>query len=253
VVQEAIDGGSRSRLGQELEEMGETRWHGLTLPFSDSELAIYDAARRARADAFDWSQSALLVVDVTDSFLGARVSTLDACRQLRTACGLPAWHTLERIAELLAVARAAGRPVVYTRPARELERHMGGATAGEPAEHARADTIPDEIAPAQQDLVLPKARASAFFGTCLVTHLLRRRVTGVVVAGGTTSGCVRATVVDAMSHGFDVALPHECCFDRSPVSHAVSLFELDVKYATVFETQTACERLRAVASEARAM
>ena len=231
--------------------MGETRWHGLTLPFSDSELAVYDAARRAKADAFDWRGCALLVVDVTDSFLGARVPTLEACRRLRTACGLPAWRALDRIVEVLAAARTAGRPVVYTRPAWELERHMGGTTAGEPAEQAAADAIPDSIAPAAHDLVLRKARASAFFGTCLVTYLLRRRVTGVVVAGGTTSGCVRATVVDAMSHGFDVALPHECCFDRSPVSHAVSLFELDVKYATVFDTETACDRLRAVAQAAR--
>ncbi len=51
-----------------------------------------------------------------------------------------------------------------------------------------------------------------------------------------------------MSHGLDVTLPHESCFDRSPVSHAVSLFELDVKYATVVETATACERLRAAAA-----
>jgi maleamate amidohydrolase len=231
--------------------MGEALWHGLRLPFDDSELAVYAAARRARTDAFDWSRSALLVVDVTDSFLGARVPTLEACRRLRTACGLPAWHALERIVELLAAARTAGRPVVYTRPAWELERHMGGTTAGAPTEHEAADPIHESIAPGPQDLVLPKARASAFFGTCLVTHLLRRRVTGVVVAGGTTSGCVRATVVDAMSHGFDVALPHECCFDRSPVSHAVSLFELDAKYATVFDTETACEQLRALAPAER--
>ena len=232
--------------------MRETRWHGLSLPFSDAELVVYETSRRRRSDGFDWGRCAVLVVDVTHSFLGGRVPTLDACREIRTACGLPGWQAVERIGELLAAARAAVRPVVYTRPDWDLERHLGGTTAGEWRERPSVDAIPDSIAPRPEDLVLAKARASAFFGTCLVTHLLRLRVTGVVVAGATTSGCVRATVVDAMSHGLDVAIPHESCFDRSPVSHAVSLFELDVKYATVVETATACERLRAAAPAVRA-
>ncbi len=226
-------------------EMGETRWHGLALPFSDEELAIYETSRRRRVNSFDWGWCAVLIVDVTRAFLGGRLQTLDACRELRTACGLPGWQAVERIAELLAAARLAGRPVVYTRPDWGLEPHVGGTTGGESRERPTVDPIPGSIAPRAEDLVLAKARASAFFGTCLVTHLLRLRVAGVVVAGATTSGCVRATVVDAMSYGLDVAIPHESCFDRSPVSHAVSLFELDVKYATVVETATACEHLRA--------
>ena len=72
--------GSRSRPKGERDMMGETRWHGLTPPFSDSELAVYDAARRAKADAFDWSGCALLVVDVTGSFFGTCLVTAQAAR-----------------------------------------------------------------------------------------------------------------------------------------------------------------------------
>ncbi len=162
--------------------MGETRWHGLSLPFSKDELAVYEASRRHRPAGFDWRRCAVLVVDVTQSFLGSRVPTLEACREVRTACGLPGWQAVARIAELLGAARAAGRPVVYTRPAWELEQHLGGTTAGEWRERPTADPIPDAIAPRPEDLVLPKARASAFFGTCLVAHLIRRRVTAASTA-----------------------------------------------------------------------
>jgi nicotinamidase-related amidase len=89
--------------------------------------------------------------------------------------------------------------------------------------------------------VVSKAKASAFFGTPLLTHLTRQRIDTLIVAGTTTSGCVRATVVDAMSHGFRVLVAEDACFDRSRFAHAANLFDIQLKYGSVIDTKQATE------------
>ena len=79
------------------------------------------------------------------------------------------------------------------------------------------------------------ARASAFFGTHLITYLLSKGVDSLLVAGTTTCGCVRGTVLDGYSYGFPVFVVEECVFDRSRTSHLVNLYEMNSKYATVIE------------------
>jgi len=88
-----------------------------------------------------------------------------------------------------------------------------------------------------------RARANAFFGTPLTSYLIRENVRGIVVVGGTTSGCVRATVLDGAALGFAVGIAHDGCFDRSQLSHAVALKELDVKYATVLDAATIAQKV----------
>jgi nicotinamidase-related amidase len=90
-----------------------------------------------------------------------------------------------------------------------------------------------DFKPEAGDTVITKQRASAFFGTPLVAHLTQLGVRTVIVCGESTSGCVRASAVDAYSHGFHVVLVEECCFDRSILSHKVNLFDLHHKYADV--------------------
>ena len=72
-----------------------------------------------------------------------------------------------------------------------------------------------------------------FFGTPLIAHLTQLGVQSVIVCGGSTSGCVRASEVEAYSYGFHVTLVEECCFDRSRISHKINLFDLHHKYADV--------------------
>lgn len=72
-----------------------------------------------------------------------------------------------------------------------------------------------------------------YFGTPLVSYLNDLRIDTLIVAGSTTSGCVRATVTDAFSYNFRVVIPEECVFDRSPASHAMSLHDMGAKYAHV--------------------
>ena len=92
------------------------------------------------------------------------------------------------------------------------------------------------IAPGPQDIVIKKQKPSGFFGTNLASYLTLLGCDSVIVAGTTTSGCVRATVVDAFSLNYRVILAEEGCFDRSEASHAVSLCDMHAKYADVVST-----------------
>ena len=89
------------------------------------------------------------------------------------------------------------------------------------------------IKPLQGEFIVRKARASAFFGTHLITYLVNKGVDCLFVTGTSTCGCVRGTVLDGYSYGFPVFLVEECVFDRSRTSHLVNLFEMNSKYATV--------------------
>jgi maleamate amidohydrolase len=81
--------------------------------------------------------------------------------------------------------------------------------------------------------VLPKTKASGFFQTPLAAYLTKQQIDTAVVCGVSTSGCVRATAVDAHSHGYTTFVIDDCCFDRSYFAHCANLFDLDAKYASV--------------------
>ena len=97
----------------------------------------------------------------------------------------------------------------------------------------RENELADGLAPAARDVVFDKYKPSVFFGTQLESMLRVDGVETVIVTGMTTSGCVRATAVDAFSYNYNVVVPVECVADRSQVSHEVTLFDLDTKYADV--------------------
>jgi nicotinamidase-related amidase len=103
--------------------------------------------------------------------------------------------------------------------------------------------IVKEIAPEPRDVLLRKSKPSAFFGTGLLHYLLELKVDTLLVTGTTTSGCVRATVIDAFSHNFNVAVVEECTFDRGEASHAINLFDMNAKYADVVSLQTTIDYL----------
>ena len=108
-------------------------------------------------------------------------------------------------------------------------------------------TIRSDFKPQAGDVVITKQRASVFFGTPLTAHLTQLGVHTVIVCGESTSGCVRASAVDAYSHGFHVVLVEECCFDRSMLSHKVNLFDLHHKYADVMKVDEVVAHLGGLA------
>jgi hypothetical protein len=97
--------------------------------------------------------------------------------------------------------------------------------------------------------VLEKTKASAFFQTPLSAYLIKQGVDTAVVCGVSTSGCVRASAVDAFSHGFITIVVDDCCFDRSHFAHCANLFDLQAKYAAVLSLEELRDILTPVAAE----
>lgn len=146
---------------------------------------------------------------------------------------------VEATSPVLAHARAQGWPVAHSRivyPADGSENNVfvekipGMRTLHE---DAQASAIVPSLAPRAGELVVRKTAPSAFFGTALSSWLTARRVSTLFVAGCTTSGCVRASVVDAMSWGFRPVVLADCVGDRAIGPHNSALFDLQAKYADV--------------------
>jgi maleamate amidohydrolase len=109
--------------------------------------------------------------------------------------------------------------------------------------------IKAELAPQPGELVIYKERASGFFGTPLIAHLQQLRIDSLIVCGESTSGCVRASTVDAFSYGFHNVVVEECTYDRSTISHKVNLFDLHHKYADVMHIEDVLAHLDGLAVE----
>jgi maleamate amidohydrolase len=198
---------------------------------------------------------ALIVVDVTYGFAGSPGLSLEqAIDEFSTACGPAAWAAMPRIEALIKLFRRAGRPIVFTNSDASATPFTGKATrskrAGAPV--PRFNDFPAQIAPAQGEWILSKTKASCFFGTPLAVYLVQQQVSDLVICGVSTSGCVRASVVDAFSHGFKVFVVDDCCFDRSWFAHSANLYDMDAKYASVlpleqFTSQMSAKALRGAA------
>jgi nicotinamidase-related amidase len=189
---------------------------------------------------------AILVVDVNYDFTGDRPEPiLESIKRFRNSCGEIAWQVIPRIAALLDAARANGVPVFFSTSGYRIDAVGVGswgnknARATKPSEESArfGSEIVKEIAPLPDEVVIRKDKPSAFFGTALVSHLVTRAVDTVIIAGTTTSGCVRASAVDAFSYNYKVAVVEDCCFDRGETPHRLNLFDLDSKYADVVPSQ----------------
>jgi len=106
-----------------------------------------------------------------------------------------------------------------------------------------AQEIAEAIKPLPSELVIKKTKASAFFGTPLLSALHNLKVDSLLVAGTTTSGCVRATVVDAFSYNFSCFVVEECTFDRFGLSHLVNLWDMNAKYGDVITLDEALHNI----------
>lgn len=220
-------------------------WEAL---FSAEDRQVYNTYQAPSAERRppDGRRPALLVVDVTRAFCGEPGQSLqESIREWPPSCGPHAWEAMPHVQRLLQAARSAQRLVVYTTADPQAHAYYGGVVTskrpGVPPVVSRpgAVDIPEPIAPQAGELVLRKPKASAFFATPLVTHLLREGVDSLLVCGATTSGCVRATVVDGFSWGFPTYLAEEATFDRSRLSHGVGLYEMNAKYAPVLSVDEA--------------
>lgn len=189
------------------------------------------------------SWPALVVVDLNVGFTDPR-SPL--------CCDLEAVVDANR--RLLAAFRDAGAPVAYTTVAFDPASRQAASVFIEkvPAlltlePGSRWVEIDPRIAPRPEEAVLVKSFASAFFGTPLASLLTGSRCDTVVVTGASTSGCVRATAVDALQHNFRVVVPREAVGDRNPAAHEANLYDIDTKYGDVVPLDEVLEWVHSVA------
>ncbi|MFG1922278.1 isochorismatase family protein [Cryptosporangium sp. NPDC048952] len=189
----------------------------------------------------DWGTSpAVLVIDMVRAYFEPGAELYLGSR----SC-------LDSAARVVGAARAAGVPIVVTQVAYAADGADGGLfyrkvgalrhfAAGAPG--GLGDVMP-EVAPQPGDVVVTKQYASAFFGTSLAATLTSRRIDTLVICGVSTSGCVRATAVDAISSGYVPIVVADAVGDRDPRPHEANLFDLAAKYAEVWSEERVMERL----------
>ena len=183
----------------------------------------------------------LLIVDFVNGFADPR-----------TFGGGNIDQAIECTRGLLAAARDRNWPVVHTRVVYQDDGTDATIMALKvPSlltlrEHAHESQIVPQLEPVGGELVLRKTSPSAFFGTSLAAWLSQRGVQTLLIAGCTTSGCVRASVVDAMCHGFRPLVVTDCVGDRSLQAHEANLFDMNQKYATLMPRDAALQATVAV-------
>ena len=199
---------------------------------------LYEASGLGRRQGAG-TRPALVIVDLNNGFTDPE-SPLHCDTEEAVAANV----------RLLEAARGAGCPVVFT----TLVYDEGGQKVAKAfidkvpsllvlAPGTRWPEIDARLAPAPGEPVLMKLFASAFFGTPLGALLAASHCDTVVVTGASTSGCVRATVVDGLQYGYRVVVPREAVADRAVGPHEAALFDIDAKYGDVLSTDETVELL----------
>lgn len=208
---------------------------------TERDRAVFESGGYGRKYGFG-SHPALLVIDVVYNFVGEKPEPiLESIKTWRRSCGEEGWAAIKRIQPLLAAARAKRLPVIYThnevradsadKGVRFLKNYRGSENTD--TRGHRGTQVVEELAPLPGDFAITKSNASCFFGTPLISLLVGLKVDTLLVVGCTTSGCVRATVVDSQSYNLRTIVVEDCVFDRGQASHAVSLWDMQAKYADV--------------------
>jgi maleamate amidohydrolase len=197
---------------------------------------------------------ALLLIDLYRWVFGDKPEPiLEAMKKWPGSCGLEAWNAIPQIQKLLAKSRELGIPIVHTTG---LDGAGGAPRSQRREAELRADKDPearerlrrrydiiDEVEPLPGEAVIRKASASAFWGTPLMGHLNALHVDTIITCGESTSGCVRASVVDGSAYRFRMIVVEEGVFDRHQATHAMNLFDMNQKYADVVALQEVLDYL----------
>lgn len=203
----------------------------------NSELEVYERQGYGRKSGFG-ERPALVVVDFVngfadpDQFGGGNIQ-----------------EAINKTVDLIRTARTAEIPIAYTRVVYADDQSDTGVfclkapNLAKLTETAHSSQIVDQLAPHPGDYIVRKLQPSAFFGTNLSAWLIGQSVDTVIVAGCTTSGCVRATVVDSMSYNFKTIVASDCVGDRALAPHKANLFDMEQKNADLMTEREISERL----------
>ncbi len=203
------------------------------------------------------ARPAVIVIDVQNYMVGEEGGNDPDAYPL--SCGAVGWEAVDRLKALLPAARRAGAPIIYTRFAIDRAAEDAGlfdakigVAEGENVyfEGTPGSEIVAAVAPAPGDLVFTKKKPSSFLGTPLLPYLIDHRIDTLIVTGGATCNCVRATVFDAFSYNFRTIVPADAVFDRMPISHAINLFDMNRCSADVTDTDAVIAYLDTLAGPA---
>jgi nicotinamidase-related amidase len=192
----------------------------------------------------------LLLIDNYRGVLGdGPMPILEQMKLWPSSTGEEGWEAIKHTQQLLYAAREAGIPVVHITGLREVPSWGRGRRArkddpAHDARMARATDFPDELAPLPGVPVLRKSAPSAFFGTPLAGYFIQMGVDTVIACGESTSGCLRASVVEGFTYCFRMIVPEETSYDRHEACHAINLFDMNQKYADVLPFAEVLEYIR---------
>jgi len=201
---------------------------------------IYEKARLGESVTLG-QNPAVLVVDFSCGFTDAGCTL-----------GADMAAEVEATRRLLDAARAKGLPVIFTTIGYEPSLKDGGLWLQKVPSLAELQLgghwveIDPRLEPQEDEPVIVKKGASAFFGTNLASILVSQHVDAVVMCGATTSGCVRATAIDLLQYGWPTLVPRECVGDRAQAPHENNLFDIQAKYADVVSVDDALAYLEGV-------
>lgn len=181
---------------------------------------------------------ALILVDFVEAYfdeqsplyanVGIALSSALRIREAARAAGIPVFYTN------VVYEEGGGDGGVFYRKVPALEVFVAGSPLGK---------WPQGLEPAEDEIVLSKQYPSAFFGTTLADELTKRGIDTLIITGLTTSGCIRATCVDTMSHGFIPIVVADACGDRHQAPHDANLFDMNAKYGDVVNEKTVIDYL----------
>ena len=220
------------------------------IPAADSKLY----AKYAR-ETFVGPSPALLAIDLYNVvYRGGPHSPYELEAEYPNSCGIYAHRAIEPTKRLIAAARRAGIPIFFCTQDTQPNNRPAGAFST----RRRTSVVPrieddyaiyHEFPVEPTDIVIRKQRASVVQGTPFLSHLNLIGAKSLIVCGESTSGCVRASCVDAYSNGFHVSLVEECTFDRAELTHKVNLWDLHHKYLDVMHVEEVVSHLDGLAAK----
>jgi len=204
---------------------------------NESDRAVLDRGRFARRMGYG-TKPAVIVIDAQRYMVGEEGND----HAWPSSCGAVGRTALGHIQRIVQQAQDSSVPCFFTLfeldpqgkdigvygRKRDLLDSPHWCLAGTPGAQ-----LSPALTPSQRDVVFVKKKPSGFHGTPLLGYLVERQIDTVIIVGGATSNCIRATVFDASSYNFRTIVPQEAVFDRIPISHAISLFDMDRQFADV--------------------
>jgi maleamate amidohydrolase len=235
--------------------MAEPIWNKF---LTERDKAVFAASGYGARAGFG-QRPALIIIDVNYNFCGDKPEPiLESIKRWRNSCGEEAWVAIKVLRRLIDGAHAKGVPVIYTTGIRREDNWDVGSWGFKNSRTNEAprvkksnldgNEIVAEIAPGPSDIVVPKQKPSGFYGTNLASYLVLLGCDSLLVTGTTTSGCVRATVLDAFSNNYRISVIEDGCFDRSQASHAINLCDMNAKYADIIGSNEAIEYMKSLPS-----